>query len=59
MAKMYWDQTNIPQVVSDQILSDIYGKLGNEYVPYNKFMSKTLTKIIKREQTPKTYILTL
>ena len=26
-------------------MSDIHSKLGNDYIPYNEFMSKTLTKV--------------
>ena len=45
MRKIGKAQTNIPKLVLIKVLSDIHRKLGNEYVPYNKFLSKTLTKV--------------
>ena len=43
--KMYWDQANTPKLFQIKVLLDIHSKLGKEYVPYNEFMSKTLTKV--------------
>ena len=44
MTKMYGDQTSVPKLVLVKVLTEMHSNLGNEYVPYNEFMSKTLTK---------------
>ena len=47
--KMNGDQTNASKLVPVKALSDIHSKLGKEYVPYNKFMLKTLKKVNTKE----------
>ena len=51
MRKIYGHQTNVPQIIPIQVLSNRYSSLGNEYLPYNKF--ETLTRIDTKQTNVK------